>query len=130
MMVEGRTPVELKSAPNHHYSSEFLEPWGARSHRGYGIEILQRFFEEVGFVEFGGPRTDRARRWEQMRALAYNDLSADRNTVAVIQALEAILAHHAQGQPGSIVEVNGTGGGLALSVPGRNDRDVLYVHRV
>jgi D-galacturonate reductase len=130
MVVEGRTPVELKSTPNHHYSSEFLEPWGARSHRGYGIEILQRFFEEVAFVEFGGPRADRARRWEQMRALAYNDLSADRNTVAVIQALEAILEHHAQGQPGSIVEVNGVGGGLALSMPGRNDSLILYPYKV
>jgi D-galacturonate reductase len=130
MAVEGRTPADLKSTPNHHYSSEFLEPWGARSHRGYGIEILRRFFEEAAFVEFGGSRADRAQRWEQMRALAYNDLSADRNTVAVIQALEAILDRHAQGHPSSIVEVNGTGGALTLSVPGRNDRDVLYVRRV
>jgi hypothetical protein len=130
LTVEGRTPAELKNTPNHHYSSEFLEPWGQRSHRGYGIEVLRRFFEEVAFVEFGGPRDDRTRRLEQIRGLAYNDLSADRNTVAVIQALEAILERHAQGQPGSIVEVNQSGGGLTLSVPQRNESVVLYTHRV
>jgi D-galacturonate reductase len=130
LTVEGRTPAELKSTPNHHYSSEFLEPWGQRSRRGYGIEVLRRFFEEVAFVEFGGPRDDRARRLEQIRGLAYNDLSADRNTVAVIQALEAILEQHAQGQPGSIVEVNQSGGGLTLSVPQRSESVVLYAHRV
>ena len=108
----------------------FLEPWGERTHRGYGVEILRRFFEEVAFVEFGGPPPIEHRRWEQMRALTYNDLSADRNTVAVVQALEAILQQHAQGQPASIVEVNGTHGGLVLSVPGRSDRDILYLHRV
>ena len=31
------------------------------------------------------------------RALAYNDLSADRQTVAVVQAMEAILARHVAG---------------------------------
>ena len=31
-----------------------MEPWGDRSQRGYGIEIIRRFFEEVAFVEFGG----------------------------------------------------------------------------
>jgi D-galacturonate reductase len=128
--VEGRTPAELKSTPNHHYSSEFLEPWGRRSRRGYGIEVLGRFFEEVAFVEFGGSRDDRARRLEEIRGLAYNDVSVDRNTVAVIQALEAILERHAQGQPGSIVEVNQSGGGLYLSVPQRSESVVLYAHRV
>jgi predicted dehydrogenase len=129
LTVESGTPP-LKSTPNHHYSSEFLEPWGQRSWRGYGVEILHRFFEEVAFVEFGGPREDRIRRLEQIRGLAYNDLSADRNTVAVIQALEAILERHAQGQPGSIVEVNGPTGGLNLSVPQQTESVVLYPHRV
>src|SRR5207302_340599 len=92
--------------PNHHYNGIFLEPWGERSQRGYGIEILHRFFEEVAFVEFGGSPAGRPERLEAMRALAYNDLSADRNTVAVVQALEAILTRHARGQPGSMVEVN------------------------
>ena len=54
-----------------------------------------------------------------MRALTYNDLAADRNTVAVVQAVEAILHRHTQACPGSMVEVNGAEGGLVLRVPGQ-----------
>ena len=57
-------------------------------------------FEEVAFVEFGGPAAERSSRLEQMRALTYNDLAADRNVVAAVQAMEAILRHHAEGRPG------------------------------
>lgn|GEM_PF-99240 len=128
--VEGRTPTEVKITPNHHYSSAFLEPWGERSQRGYGIEVLQRFFEEVAFVEFGGPAGERPTRLADVRRLGYNDLSADRNTVAVVQALEAILEQHAQGVPGSMVEINCARGGLVLSVPGRAKTTVLYPERV
>jgi hypothetical protein len=124
--VEGRTPSELKITPNHHYNGTFLEPWGERSQRGYGIETLRRFFEEVAFVEFGGPAAERPRRLEMMRALTYNDLAADRNTVAVVQALEAILARHAQGQSGSMVEVNSTLDHLALCAPGQVKQELLY----
>jgi hypothetical protein len=130
MAVEGRTPGELKITPNHHYNGTFLEPWNERSQRGYGIEILRRFFEEVAFVEFGGPPAERRERWEQMQALTYNDLSADRNTVAVVQAMEAILERHAHGQPGSMVEVNGPSGGLILHVPGSVERVPLYPESV
>src|SRR5690242_15575658 len=87
--VEGRSPHEVKYTPNHHYNGTFVEPWGVRSQRGYGIEVLARFFEEVAGVEFGGPPASRPERLKAARALAYNDLSADRNTVAVVQALEA-----------------------------------------
>jgi len=128
--VGGRTPNEVKITPNHHYSAKFLEPWGERSHRGYGIEILRRFFEEVAFVEFGGPPDKRPERLQQMRTLTYNDLSADRNTVAVVQTLEAILARHVSGQAGSMVEVNGPEGGLVLRVPGNSQPEVLYPARV
>jgi D-galacturonate reductase len=128
--VEGRTPGDMKITPNHHYSSAFVEPWGDRSQRGYGVEVLRRFFEEVAFVEFGGPAGERGRRLEAMRALAYNDVSADRNTVAVVQALEAVLARHAAGQPGSMVEVNGPAGGLVLRGPGQSGGTVLYSGRV
>jgi len=65
-----------------------------------------------------------------MRALTYNDLSADRNTVAVIQALEAILAKQASGRPGCIVQVNGPGGGLVLRAPGNPEPEILYADRV
>ena len=47
MTVEGRTPRELKITPNNHYNGTFLEPWGERSQRGYGIEVIERFFEEA-----------------------------------------------------------------------------------
>jgi predicted dehydrogenase len=124
--VEGRTPGDLKITPNHHYNGSFVEPWDERSQRGYGIEILRRFFEEVAFVEFGGPPALRAERLQQMRCLGYNDLSADRNTVAVVQALEAILARHAEGQPGCLVDANASEGGLVLRVPGRAEPVVLY----
>jgi predicted dehydrogenase len=128
--VEGRTPAELKITPNHHYNGTFLEPWGERSQRGYGIEILHRFFEEVALVEFGGPAGERRERLERVRGLSYNDLSADRNTVAVVQALEAILQRHAAGQPGSMVEVNASRGGLVLRPPGQAEPVVLYPDRV
>ncbi|HLJ98204.1 MAG TPA: Gfo/Idh/MocA family oxidoreductase [Gemmataceae bacterium] len=125
LTVEGRTPGEWKITPNHHYNGTFLEPWGERSQRGYGIEILRRFFEEVAFVEFGGPPAERSERLEAMRALAYNDLSADRNTVAVVQAMEAILERHASGTPGSMVEVNSSQGELVLRSPGQAEPVIL-----
>ncbi len=128
--VEGRTPNDLKITPNHHYNAESLEPWGERSRRGYGLEVLRRFFEEIAFVEWAGPPAERGQRLEAMRALTYSDLAADRNTVAVVQAIEAILARHAAGQPGCVVEVNGRAGGLALWAPGQLEPEVLYPGQV
>src|SRR5262249_21271942 len=125
--VEERTPGELKYTPNHHYNGKFLEPWNERSQRGYGIEIIQRFFEEVAFVEFGGPAEQREQRLRQMCQLNYSDVSADRNTVAVAQAMEAILARHAAGTPGCVVKVDDEQrGGLVLYAPGRPEAEVLY----
>jgi D-galacturonate reductase len=124
--VEEKTPFSMKSTPNHHYNGSFLEPWGERSQRGYGIEIIQRFFEEVAFVEFAGPPDQRSERLEKMRALSYDDLSADRNTVAIVQAMEALLKDHAAGHPDSMVEVNGHEGGLVLRRPGKNEPTILY----
>jgi predicted dehydrogenase len=128
--VEGRTPHEMKITPNHHYNGTFVEPWGERSQRGYGVEVLRRFFEEAAYVEHGGPPALRDERQREVRSLAYNDLSADRNVVAVVQALEAILRQHAAGKPGCVVRVNGEQGGLVMAEPGRGDRVVLYPGRV
>ncbi len=128
--VEDRTPRELKYTPNHHYNGKFLEPWNERSQRGYGIEIIRRFFEEVAFVEFGGPTESRSERLRQVRQMNYADLSADRNTVATVQAMEAILRRHAAGEPGCIVKVNEPAGGLVLYAPGREKAEVLYPRRV
>jgi predicted dehydrogenase len=130
LTVEDRTPRDLKITPNYHYNGTFLEPWGVRSQRGYGIEVIDRFFAEVAFVEFGGPPALRHERLAQMRALAYNDLSADRNVVAIVQAMEAVLARAVQGRPACVVEANGAHGGLVLLAPGDPGRTVLYPGRV
>lgn len=130
LTIEGRTPHEFKNTPNFHYNGTFLEPWDDRSQRGYGIEILRRFFEEVAFVEYGGPPTERGERLQRSRSLSYNDLSADRNTVAVVQAMEAILAQHVAGHPGSMVEVNTGTGGLVLLPPGEAGTQIIYPGRV
>src|SRR4029077_14517883 len=89
--VEGQTPLAIKNTINNHYSAKFLEPWGERSQRGYGVEVLERFVRETAFVEFGGSPSERDERLAEMANLAYNDLAADRQTVAAVQALEAIL---------------------------------------
>lgn len=124
--VEGRTPITLKTTMNNHYNGTFVEPWGDRSQRGYGIEVLDRFAREVAYVEFAGPEGERAKRLCQMWGLAYNDLSADRQTVAAVQALEAILARHVAGEPDCIVRVNDSAGGLVLYRPGSAEPEVLY----
>lgn len=128
--VEGRTPVTMKTTMNNHYNGTFLEPWGERSQRGYGIEVLERFVRETGFVEFGGANSERETRLQSIQNLAYNDLSADRQTVAAVQALEAILEHQFQGQPDCVVRVNDLNGGLVLYKPGDATPEVLYQPRV
>jgi predicted dehydrogenase len=128
--IEGRTPIERKITLNNHYSGRFLEPWGERSQRGYGIEAIERFAREVAAVEFGGPPAERPARLARARELTYNDLSADRQTVAAVQAMEAILARHADGEPGGVVRVNGPAGGLALYLPGRAEPEELYAPTV
>ncbi len=124
--VEGKTPLELKISMNNHYNGEFAEPDGRRTQRGYGIEVIERFVREVGFVEFGGSATDRTERLEQINSLTYNDLSADRQVVAAVQAMEAILERHAAGRPDCVVRVNDDRGGLVLYEPGSATPEVLY----
>ena len=128
--IEGRTPNERKITMNNHYNGTFLEPWGARSQRGYGVEVLERFVREVAEVEFGGPRSQRDRRLAAARQLNYNDLSADRQTVAAVEAMEAILARHTAGTPNCVVKVNDAAGGLVLYAPGAAKAEVLYSGRV
>jgi predicted dehydrogenase len=126
LTIEDHTPHDIKTTLNNHYNGVFVEPWDERVQRGYGIEVLQRFFEEVAYVEFGGNRVGRPGRLGAMRALTYNDLAAERNTVAVVQALEAILQCHATGEPGCLVEVNTPNGGLVLRRPGSAQSQTLY----
>jgi len=124
--IEGRTPEQMKITINNHYNGRFIEPWGDRSQRGYGIEVIERFTREVAYVEFGGSEAGRNDRLREMSARNYNDLSADRQVVAAVQAMEAILARHVAGRANSLVGVNGPAGGLALYTPGIAEPEILY----
>ena len=126
LTVEGRTPLERKITINNHYNGTFLEPWGEHSQRGYGIEVLERFVREVATVEFAGSADARTHRLAHARSLAYNDLAAERQTVAIVQAMEAILAQHVAGRPNAVVQVNDRAGGLAMYLPGSAEPEVLY----
>jgi predicted dehydrogenase len=128
--VEGKTPVQMKTTMNNHYNGTFVEPWGERSQRGYGIETIERFVRELAQVEFGGPVGERAQRLAAARELGYNDLASDRQVVAAVQALEAILGRAAKGEPDCVVRVNDRRGGLVLCPPGRETCEVLYPGRV
>lgn len=128
--VEGLTPTKLKTTMNTHYNGTFVEPWGERSQRGYGIEVLERFVREIAYVEFAGDKANRAERLQEMRSLSYNDLHSDRQTVAAVQALEAILAKAAVGQSDCVVRVNDSRGGLVLYTPGSPEAEVLYAPQV
>ncbi|HEV8068019.1 MAG TPA: Gfo/Idh/MocA family oxidoreductase [Planctomycetaceae bacterium] len=124
--VEGKTPFTLKTTMNNHYNGSFLEPWGQRSQRGYGIEVIERFVRELAYVEFGGSPADRPARLAEISGLSYNDLSADRQVVAAVQALERILERQAAGEPDCVVRVNDQKGGLVMYSAGSAEPIVLY----
>lgn len=128
--IEGQTPISAKISLNNHYSGSFIEPWGDRSTRGYGVEVIDRFMREVATVEFGGPAQERSQRLAAAKSLTYNDVSADRQVVAAVQSMEAILERHANGQPDCVVHVNQNGRGLTLFAPGSNEPEVLYSDKV
>ena len=124
LTVEGKTPTVLKATLNTHYNATSLEPWGGRTQRGYGIEVLRRFVEEVAYVEFGGDPQLRDSRLEEMRALRYNDLAADRQVVAAVQAMEAILSCATKGSPDGVARLS-VNGRLTLHLPDRREPHVL-----
>ena len=124
--VEGETPITRKITMNNHYNGTFLEPWGERTQRGYGVEVLERFARELGYVKFGGAANDLPGRLKQVQSLAYNDLSAEWQTVAAVQALEAILERQAAGEPDCVVRVDPKAGGLTLYRPGHATPVVLH----
>ena len=128
--IEGSTPFKRKTTMNNHYNGTFAEPWGLRSQRGYGIEVIERFARELAYVEHGGPAARRSERLDQVRNFAYNDVSADRQTVAAVQAMEAILEQHVKGRPNCVVEIDHQAGGLVLLVPGQKEPEILYAGRV
>ena len=128
--IEDATPTRSKISLNNHYNGTFLEPYGEQVQRGYGLEAIERFVREVAYVEHGGPADTRNQRLEEMRQLSYNDLAADRQVVAAVQATEAILDRHAAGTPDCVVQVNGPQGGLVLSIPGDAEACVLHAEQV
>jgi D-galacturonate reductase len=123
--VEGETPITRKITMNNHYNGTFLEPWGERSQRGYGVEVLERFARELAYVKFGGAESEQPKRYEQVQSLAYNDLSADWQTVAAVQALEAILERQAAGESDCVVRIGDPHGKLVLYRPGQSTPTVL-----
>ena len=123
--VEGETPITRKITMNNHYNGTFLEPWGERSQRGYGVEVLERFARELAYVKFGGTANEQPKRYEQIQSLAYNDLSADWQTVAAVQALEAILERQTAGEPDCVVRIGDPQGKLVLYRPGQSTPTVL-----
>ena len=127
--VEEKTPFEIKNTLNNHFTCSFAEPNESRRHRGYGLEVLEEFVREVAYVEHGAA-DDRASRLAKMRGLTYNDLSADRQTVAAVQAMEAILQRHAAGTPDCVVHLNTERGGMELLTPGVAEGEVIYGPRV
>lgn len=124
--VEGETPITRKITMNNHYNGTFLEPWGERTQRGYGVEVLERFARELGYVKFGGSESDQPNRVAQMQGLSYNDLSAEWQTVAAVQGLEAILERHAAGEPDCVVRVDPEAGRLSLYRPGHATPVMLH----
>ena len=115
---------------NNHYNGSFLEPWGERAQRGYGIEVIERFAPRAGVRRIRRRPHGRAERLEEVRGLDYNDLSAERQTVAAVQALEAILDRQAKGEPDCVVRVNDRHGGLVLYRPGSSEPTILYAGEV
>ena len=130
LTVEDQTPTELKSTINNHYNGTFLEPWGEKIQRGYGLEVIEQFIREVATVEFAGPQSERAERVARIAQFDYNDIRSDRQTVAAVQAMEAILEKSSQGKPDAVVYVNHGLGGLVLFTPGSNEPEILYSSRV
>jgi predicted dehydrogenase len=127
--IEGLTPLQMKTTLNNHYNGTFQEPFGGRAQRGYGIEVLERFVREVAYVQFGLCPISETDRLQVMRQLNYNDLTADRQVVAAVQSLEAILQHASTGQENCVVQVNGPQGGLVLHQPGGVSH-VIYAGKV
>ena len=130
--VEGKTPLEMKISINNHYNGTFLEPWGERSQRGYGIEVIERFAREVAEVEFGGPAEDRAAATGKCPA---SQLQRPRRPIARpwprCRRWKPILARHAAGTPNCMVNVNDESGGPgAVRTRPQDLAQVLYSGQV
>lgn len=126
LSIEGKTPLDIKETPNHHYNAESLEPWGPRVRRGYGLEVIERFLVECSMVAQAASAEEKSLRLGEVRSMGHGALESDRNVVAIVQAMEALLAAHAEGNPGGVVVVNGAAGGLVMHLPGTLAPIVLH----
>jgi predicted dehydrogenase len=130
LSVENKTPHEIKETPNHHYNADIVEPWNFRHRRGYGLEVIERFFVECASVHQARDQTARTLALNTVRKMEYASIEAERNVVAVVQAMESILSSHANGRPGGIVTANNPAGGLLLWLPGESQSRVLYPGKI
>ena len=58
-------------------------------------------------MEHGGSNSERSQRLSEIRKLDYADLSADRQVVAAVEAMELILAEQAKGNPDRVARYDG-----------------------
>lgn len=124
--VENLTPDSIKITPNYHYNANLMEPWNEIKARGYGLDIIERIFHEIAYVEFAGTKEIRNIRLQEMKTLQYNDIQHDRRVVAVIHALEAILQKQLSGKIQGIVTVDEPSPGLWLWNLGQSQPEQLY----
>ena len=126
--VEGRTPLDVKITINNHYNGPFLEPWGERSQRGYGIEVLERFVAKwrtsssAARANADDPSRTRCVRWLQRlgRPAGRRGGASDGSDFGASRGR----------QPNCMVDVNHPRGGLVMWSPGAAEPEVLYAPRV
>ena len=85
--VEGKTPFEIKNSINNHYNAPLLEPWGAAvaTRLRSGSDRALRPRSGRGRIRRPGIRTLPAAE-AKCKSLTYNELAADRQVVAAVQA--------------------------------------------
>lgn len=130
LSIADMTPLLIKETPNNHYNADILEPWDIRKKRGYGLETIQKFIEDLAYLEYGGIQRDRNLRLRFLQKQTWCDISGERNTVAIVQAMEAILDAHANGHPGGVATFNDPAGGLVLRFPGSKETRILYAGQI
>ena len=86
-----------------------MEPWGERSQRGYGIEVIERFVREAAYVEHGGSARDRDKRLAEMSKLV--PIGRYGSTAEVAAVIAFLCSPGAGYVTGQTIHVNG---GLTL----------------
>ena len=85
---------------NNHYNGAFLEP-GENGRSAATASRCSSGSSARWPTSSSADRPGALSDWSAMRQLAYNDLSADRQVVAAVQAMEAILAPR-RGEPNCV----------------------------